>query len=60
LTETKRKTLISATKEDVHEYRTASKSSFKAFYGFLANAGWRDDNPTKAAARNPRKRRPRK
>jgi site-specific recombinase XerD len=59
LTETKRKTLISATKEDVREYRTASKSSFKAFYGFLANAGWRDDNPTtQATGRKPRKRRP--
>jgi len=56
LIEAKRKTLISATKEDVHEYRTVSMSCIKAFYGFLENAGWRDDNPTKTTARKPRKR----
>jgi site-specific recombinase XerD len=56
LTEAKRKTLISATKQDVSEYLTSSTASIEAFYGFLVNSGCRDDDPTKAA-RKPRKRR---
>jgi site-specific recombinase XerD len=52
----KHKTLISATGEDVREYLTVSKSCIKAFYGFLVNAGCRDDDPTKAAPKNRRKR----
>jgi site-specific recombinase XerD len=58
LTEAKRKTLISATEEDVSEYLSSSMTSIKAFYGFLVNSGCRDDDPTKAAAASkPRKRR---
>src|SRR5215467_8284218 len=45
LIEAKHKTLISATKEDVDEYLTVSMSCIRAFYGFLVNAGWREDNP---------------
>ena len=56
LIEAKHKTLISATKEDVDEYLTVSMSCIKAFYGFLVNAGWRDDDPTKMAGRKPRRR----
>jgi site-specific recombinase XerD len=56
LIEAKSKTLISATKQDVSEYLKSSTTSIKAFYGFLVDAGCRDDNPTKAA-RKPRKRR---
>jgi site-specific recombinase XerD len=56
LIEAKRKTLISATEQDVSEYLTSSTASIKAFYGFLVNSGCRDDDPTKAAAK-PRKRR---
>jgi site-specific recombinase XerD len=55
LIEAKHKTLISATKEDVDEYLTVSMSCIRAFYGFLVNAGWRDDDPTKVAARKPRR-----
>ena len=56
LIEAKRKTLISATEQDVSEYLTSSTASIKAFYGFLVNSGCRDDDPTKAPAK-PRKRR---
>ena len=56
LIEAKRKTLISATEQDVSDYLTSSTASIKAFYGFLVNSGCRDDDPTKAPAR-PRKRR---
>jgi site-specific recombinase XerD len=55
LIEAKRKTLISATGEDVREYLDASMSCIKAFYGFLVNSGCRDDDPTK----KPRARRKR-
>jgi len=46
LIETKRRTLISATDEDVREYISASLSCFRAFYGFLVKSGCRDDDPT--------------
>jgi site-specific recombinase XerD len=59
LIEAKHKTLISATGEDVNEYLTASMSCIRAFYGFLVNAGWRDDDPTKPRRPKRRKRRPR-
>jgi site-specific recombinase XerD len=55
----KHKTLISATGEDVREYLDVSMSCIKAFYGFLVNAGCRDDDPTKAAPK-PRRRRSRR
>jgi site-specific recombinase XerD len=58
LTEAKRKTLISATEQDVSEYLSSSRTSIEAFYGFLVNSGARDDDPTKAASK-PRKRRKR-
>jgi len=58
LIEAKRKTLISATKQDVSEYLTSSTASIKAFYGFLVNSGCRDDDPTEAAPKA-RKRRAR-
>jgi site-specific recombinase XerD len=56
LIEAKHKTLISATEQDVREYLMVSMSCIRAFYGFLVSAGCRDDDPTKAA-RKPRKRR---
>jgi site-specific recombinase XerD len=56
LIEAKSKTLISATRQDVREYMSSSAASIEAFYGFLVDAGCRDDNPTKVA-RKPRKRR---
>jgi site-specific recombinase XerD len=56
LIEAKSKTLISANYQDVREYMSSSVASIEAFYGFLVNAGCRDDNPTKAP-RKPRKRR---
>jgi site-specific recombinase XerD len=46
LIETKQRTLVSATGEDVREYISVSLSCFRAFYGFLVNAGCRDDDPT--------------
>jgi site-specific recombinase XerD len=46
LIETKQRTLISATDEDVREYISVSLSCLRAFYGFLVNAGCRDDDPT--------------
>ena len=57
LTEAKRKTLISATEQDVSEYLTSSMTSIKAFYGFLVNSGCRDDDPTKTAPKPRRRRR---
>jgi site-specific recombinase XerD len=42
----KQKTLMSATADDVREYLEVSMSCIKAFYGFLVNAGCRDDDPT--------------
>jgi len=56
LIEAKRKTLISASRQDVDEYLKSSTTSIKDFYGFLVDSGCRDDNPTKAP-RKPRKRR---
>ena len=56
LIEAKSKTLISATNQDVSEYLKSSTESIKEFYGFLVDAGCRDDDPTKRA-RKPRKRR---
>jgi len=38
LIEAKRKTLISATQQDVSEYLTSSTASIEAFYGFLVNS----------------------
>jgi site-specific recombinase XerD len=55
----KHKTLISATGEDVREYLDVSMSCIRAFYGFLVNAGCRDDDPTKAAPK-PRRRKARR
>jgi site-specific recombinase XerD len=52
----KHKTLISATGEDVREYLNVSLSCIRAFYGFLVNAGCRDDDPTKAAPEARRRR----
>jgi integrase/recombinase XerD len=46
LIETKQRTLISATDEDVREYISVSLSCLRAFYGFLVNSGCRDDDPT--------------
>ena len=46
LIETKQRTLISATDEDVREYISVSLACLRAFYGFLVNAGCRDDDPT--------------
>ena len=46
LIETKQRTLISATDADVREYISVSLSCLRAFYGFLVNAGCRDDDPT--------------
>jgi site-specific recombinase XerD len=46
LIETKQRTLVSATDEDVREYITVSLACLRAFYGFLVNAGCRDDDPT--------------
>ncbi len=46
LTETKHRTLISATDEDVREYISMSLSCLRAFYGFLVSSGCRDDDPT--------------
>ena len=57
LIEAKRKTLISATEQDVSDYLTSSTASIKAFYGFLVNSGCRDDDPTKAPAKTRKRRR---
>ena len=57
LIEAKRKTLISATEQDVSDYLTSSTASIKAFYGFLVNSGCRDDDPTKAPAKARKRRR---
>jgi len=46
LIETKQRTLITATDEDVREYITVSLACLRAFYGFLVNSGCRDDDPT--------------
>ncbi len=46
LIETKKRTLISATDEDVREYISVSLSCLRAFYGFLVTSGCRDDDPT--------------
>ena len=46
LIETKQRTLISATDEDVREYISVSLACLRAFYGFLVNSGCRDDDPT--------------
>ena len=46
LLETKQRTLISATDEDVREYISVSLACLRAFYGFLVNSGCRDDDPT--------------
>jgi site-specific recombinase XerD len=46
LMETKQRTLVTATDEDVREYISVSLSCLRAFYGFLVNAGCRDDDPT--------------
>ncbi len=46
LIQTKQRTLISATDEDVREYISVSLSCLRAFYGFLVNSGCRDDDPT--------------
>lgn len=46
LIETRQRTLISATDEDVREYITVSLACLRAFYGFLVNSGCRDDDPT--------------
>jgi site-specific recombinase XerD len=46
LIETKQRTLISATDEDVREYINVSIACLRAFYGFLVNSGCRDDDPT--------------
>lgn len=58
LIEAKHKTVISATEQDVSEYLTVSMSCIRAFYGFLVNAGCRDDDPTKAAPKPRKRRRP--
>lgn len=55
LMETKQRTLISATDEDVREYITVSLSCLRAFYGFLVDSGCRDDDPTEPG-RAPRSR----
>jgi site-specific recombinase XerD len=46
LIETRQRTLISATDEDVREYICVSLACLRAFYGFLLNSGCRDDDPT--------------
>jgi site-specific recombinase XerD len=46
LIETRQRTLISATDEDVREYITVSLACLRAFYAFLVNSGCRDDDPT--------------
>jgi len=46
LIETKQRTLVSATDEDVREYISVSLSCLRAFYGFLVDSGCRDDDPT--------------
>jgi site-specific recombinase XerD len=46
LLETKKRTLITATDEDVREYISVSLSCLRAFYGFLVTSGCRDDDPT--------------
>ena len=46
LIQTKHRTLISATDEDVREYVSISMSCLKVFYGFLVSLGCRDDDPT--------------
>jgi site-specific recombinase XerD len=46
LIETRQRTLISATDEDVREYISVSLSCLRAFYGFLVSSGCRDDDPT--------------
>jgi site-specific recombinase XerD len=58
LIEARRKTLISATEQDVSDYLASSTTSIRAFFGFLVDSGCRDDDPTKAAVK-PRKRRKR-
>jgi site-specific recombinase XerD len=54
LMETKNRTLVTATGDDVREYISVSLSCFRAFYGFLVNAGCRDDDPTEPS-RGPRR-----
>ena len=39
LIETKQRTLVSATDEDVREYISVSLSCLRAFYGFLVSSG---------------------
>lgn len=46
LIQTKQRTLISATDEDVREYISVSLPCLRAFYGFLVDSGCRDDDPT--------------
>ena len=46
LIQTKQRTLVSATDEDVREYISVSLSCLRAFYGFLVHSGCRDDDPT--------------
>ncbi len=46
LIDTKQRTLVTATDEDVREYISVSLSCLRAFYSFLVNAGCRDDDPT--------------
>jgi site-specific recombinase XerD len=46
LIDTKRRTLVSATDEDVREYISVSLSCLRALYGFLVSSGCRDDDPT--------------
>ena len=46
LMETKQRTLVSATDEDVREYISVSLSCLRAFYSFLVSSGCRDDDPT--------------
>ena len=46
LIETKQRTLVSATDEDVREYISVSLSCLRAFYGFLVRLRCRDDDPT--------------
>ncbi|HEY0341645.1 MAG TPA: hypothetical protein VGC34_12620 [Steroidobacteraceae bacterium] len=46
LIETKKRTLVTATDEDVREYIGICLSCVRAFYGFLVSSGCRDDDPT--------------
>jgi len=46
LIETKQRTLITATDEDIREYISVSLSCLRIFYAFLVNSGCRDDDPT--------------